>query len=109
MKDGPPRRGTLEAGANEVIQDILDGSTGLPVTDSRKVLLADLKKEQSGNATAKYRQVALLFDKLPNKGSYPWQNADLLVRFRNRFMHFRPSWDTDDIQNDNLVKELRQA
>src|SRR6266581_4070536 len=42
----------LEAGANEVIQDILDGSTGLPVTDSRKVLLADLKKEQSGNATA---------------------------------------------------------
>jgi hypothetical protein len=52
--------------------------------------------------------VALLFDKLPNKGIYPWRNADLLVRFRNRFMHFRPSWDTDDIQNDNLVKELRQ-
>ena len=97
----------LEAGANEVIQNILDGSTGLLLTDSRKVLLADLKNEQSGNATARYRQVALLFDKMPDKGSAQWADADLLVKFRNSFMHFKPSWDRDDIHSGDLVKRLK--
>src|SRR5271156_202531 len=45
------------------------------------------KNEQTGNATARYRQVALLLDTAPAKGSAPWQDADLLVKFRNAFMH----------------------
>jgi hypothetical protein len=98
----------LEASANELIQNILDGSTGLSLTDGRKELLRDLKKEQSGNATTRYREVALLFDKVPATGSVPWQDAALLVKFRNRFMHFRPSWDRDDIHGGCLVKELRK-
>jgi hypothetical protein len=98
----------LEAGANEVIQDILDGSTRLSLPNSRRVLLSELKKNQSGNATGRYRQVALLFEKVRDRGSSPWQNADLLVRFRNSFMHFKPSWDTDDIHDDKLVKQLQQ-
>jgi hypothetical protein len=96
----------LEAGANEAIQNILDGSTGLSLMDSRKVLLADLKNEQSGNATARYRQVALLFDKVPDTGSAPWQDADLLVRFRNSFMHFKPSWDRDVFTMASLLLAL---
>jgi hypothetical protein len=41
----------------------------------------------------KYRRLALLLDKLPDQGSAVWQNADLLIRFRNFFVHFKPSWD----------------
>jgi hypothetical protein len=97
----------LEAGANEVIQNILDDQTGLSVTDSRNKLLKDLKNDRSRNATARYRQVALLFDKVPDEGSTPWQDAVLLVNFRNHFMHFKPSWDTDKIHDNHLVGELR--
>jgi hypothetical protein len=48
----------LEASANEIIQDILDGFTNLSLTGGRKLLLKDLKKDRSGNATtsiAKWR------------------------------------------------------
>jgi|SRR5271170_6142975 hypothetical protein len=97
----------LEAAANEVIQNILDNHTAWSVTDSRKELLEDPKNEQTGNATARYRQVALLLDTAPAKGSAPWQDADLLVKFRNAFMHLKPSWDRDDVHNGKLVKGLR--
>lgn len=100
----------LEAGANEVVQDILDGFTGLSLTDGRKALLTDLKKEQSGNAVFKYRQIALLFDKLPDKRSIPWQDAALLVKFRNSFMHFKPSWSNDDIRvrDSDFIRDLKK-
>jgi hypothetical protein len=98
----------LEAGANELIQNILDGSTGLLLTESRKLLLEELKNERSGNAIGRYRQAALLFEKVPDKGRSSWQDADLLVKFRNSFMHFKPSWDKDNIHNDGLVRALRQ-
>jgi hypothetical protein len=80
----------LEAGANEAIQDILDGFTELSLTEARKALLKDLKGQQSGNAVSRYRQLALLFDKIPNQQGTAWGNATLLVSFRNSFMHFKP-------------------
>lgn len=98
----------LEADVNEGIQDMLDGITGLTLTEARKTQLRDLKGQQSGNAISKYRQLALLFDKVPNTGSSPWQNADLLVKFRNHFVHFRPAWDTDDVHSKGLVDALRK-
>ena len=30
------------------------------------------------------------------------------VRFRNEFMHFKPSWDSDDIHGGNLVADLKK-
>jgi hypothetical protein len=96
----------LEAGANEAIQDILDGFTELPLTEARKALLKDLKGQRSGNAVPKYRQLALLFDKIPNQQGAAWRNATLLVTFRNCFMHFKPSWDGDNV-NDGLVADLK--
>jgi hypothetical protein len=45
----------LEASANELIQDIIDGSI-LSVSKPRKLLLEDLKEDRSGNAIEKYRQ-----------------------------------------------------
>lgn len=44
---------------------------------------------------------------MPNVGTSPWQNADVLVRFRNEFMHFKPSWDDDDIHSGNWVTEMK--
>jgi hypothetical protein len=40
----------LEAGANEAIQDILDGFTALSLTEAKTVLLKELRGQQSGNA-----------------------------------------------------------
>jgi hypothetical protein len=95
----------LEANANELIQDILDNSVQSPPTEE---LLKDLKDDHSGNAWGRYRRLALLMDEKPNTGTAPWHNAMLLVKFRNEFMHFRPSWDSDDIHNGKLVKDLKK-
>jgi hypothetical protein len=72
----------LEASANEAIQNILDGFTGLSLTEARKALLKDLKGQQSGNATSKYRQLALLFDNVPNQQSSAWRSAQQLHAFQ---------------------------
>ena len=91
----------LEASANELIQDIIDGSS-LSANEFRKLLLEDLKEDRSGNAIEKYRQLALLFDKDPNIGDQYWNDAKLLVSFRNSFMHFKPAWDYDGIHDGAL-------
>jgi hypothetical protein len=99
----------LEAHANELIQNILDDAStkcsGLLLTDRKK--LKNIKACKSGNTTDKYNQLAKLFNKKPEVGRSPWQNAYYLVIFRNHFMHFKPSWDDDNIHNDDLVKWLR--
>jgi hypothetical protein len=98
----------LEANANELLQDILDGHTRLDVTSSRRKLLLDLKEDYSGNAPVKYRRLALLMDKDCDTGTEPWHNAKLLAKFRNEFMHFRPSWDDEAIHTGSLVEELKR-
>jgi hypothetical protein len=45
---------------------------------------------------------------VPDQQSSEWRNASLLVSFRNSFMHFKPSWDTDNNRsNDTLVADLK--
>jgi len=98
----------LEAGSNELLQDFLDGSTSMELTPSRRKLLKDLKDDRSGNSLTKYRRLALLMDRDPDDGTEPWHNARLLVKFRNEFMHFRPSWDHEGVHTGSLVAELRK-
>jgi hypothetical protein len=95
-------------GSNEMLQGILDGIAHIPLTASRRKLLIDLKEDHSGNAAGKLRRLALLMDKDPDTGTEAWNNAKLLVKFRNEFMHFRPSWDDDDIHTGKFVEELRK-
>jgi hypothetical protein len=41
-------------------------------------------------------------------GNLAWQDAKLLVEFRNSFMHFKPAWDHEtDIHDGTLVKRLK--
>jgi hypothetical protein len=96
----------LEANANEIIQDILDRSLPSP----RCTLLKDLLDERTGGVMDKYRRLALQLDKLPDQGSFAWQNADLLVRLRNFFVHFKPAWDHQAgvHEDSNLVKQLAE-
>lgn len=95
----------LEANANEIIQDFLDQPTGLSI--SRKMLLKDLKEELLGNTISKHRRLALLFDKEPDTGKVAWEDGQLLVKFRNSFMHFKPAWDHEDIHSGTLVERLK--
>lgn len=98
----------LEASSNEIIQDILDNSTGMQLSNGGKALLKDLKDEQSGNAMERYRKLALLLDKTPPTSGAAWQDAQLLVRFRNSFMHFKPAWDSETgVHDSSLVKGLK--
>lgn len=99
----------LEASANELIQDILDGSTRLPVSLGTKQLLKKLIGDRSGNSMGKYEEVSLLFDRPPAKGVRYWQDAELLVAFRNYFMHFKPAWEDQKSGPINpLEKKLGQ-
>ncbi|NOJ40884.1 hypothetical protein [Bradyrhizobium australiense] len=98
----------LEANCNEIVQDILDGSARLSLAAGHQALLRDLKGDYSGNAMERYRKLALLLDKAPALGALPWQNASLLVRFRNAFMHFKPAWDHEtDVHDGKWIKELK--
>ena len=98
----------LEANVNEILQNIIDEHQQFSVTKSRLILLNELKEERSGNAPLKYRRLALLLDKEPVEGVEAWENAKLLVKLRNDFMHFRPSWDDDDIHNGKLVDAMKK-
>lgn len=99
----------LEASANELIQNVLDRSTPLAPTLGATMLLEDLKTDRSGNSLGKYRKIAWLFDKSPEEGALPWQNASILVLARNGLMHFRPVWDQVDARSadTNLVLGLK--
>jgi hypothetical protein len=98
----------LEANANEIIKDILDGIAKITITDSGRTLLADLFDDRSGNAMDKYRRLALLLDREPKTGNAPWENARLLVNFRNCFLHFKSAWDDEKaIHEGKLVKALK--
>ena len=98
----------LEANANELIQDILDGIVSFPLAKGSKLALNNLKNENSGNTCEKYRNLALLFGRKPEMGTAAWQDANLLVKFRNALMHFKPAWDHDEaIHNGGLVKGLK--
>lgn len=98
----------LEANCNEIIQDILDGSTPLALAQGHMTLLRDLKHDRSGNTTDHYRHIALLLDRTPDTGSLAWHDAALLVRFRNALMHFKPAWDSEtDIHDGKWVRTLK--
>jgi hypothetical protein len=96
----------LEANANEIVQDYLDQPSQLAV--AQVCLFKDLLDDRSGNAVGKYRNIALILGKLPQKGNVVWQNALLLTQLRNHFMHFKPSWDHEtSVHEGTLAKSLR--
>ncbi len=99
----------LETSANELMQNILDRSTPLAPGVGARLQLESLKSDRSGNSVGKYRRVAWLFDKEPDEGMLPWQNAEILVLARNTLMHFRPVLDQVNAasQESNLVKALK--
>jgi hypothetical protein len=99
----------LEVGANELILTILDRSTPLMPGLGASLQLREIKDDRSGNSLDRYRKIAWLFDKDPNKGSTPWQNADTLVHARNNLMHFKPVWEDAGvaIQESKLVAGLK--
>jgi hypothetical protein len=96
----------LEANVNETIKDFPDDHTK-SLTIGRKYLLKDLENDRSGNSVQKYRQLAWLFDKEPDTSTTTWDNAKLLVKFRNSLMHFKPAWDHEEIHSGTLVTALK--
>jgi hypothetical protein len=91
----------LEANANETIQNILDGSSRLTVTKGSRALLKELLDSRTGGIADKYNKLALLCDKELDKGHVSWHDANLLEKFRNAFMHFKPAWDDDTSVHDS--------
>jgi hypothetical protein len=99
----------LEASANEQLQDVLDHPAQFQMDESHKKLGADLKDERSGNALTKFRRLALLMSRDPDTGTKAWENARLLIEFRNAFMHFRPAWNDDAIHDAKFVRNLASS
>ncbi len=97
----------LEANANEIIDDILEGLEKVTISDSQKELLNQLNDDKTGNFRAKFRTIALILGKVPNLGISTWEDAKLLITFRNHFMHFRPAWGDDDIHSKGFVEQMK--
>jgi hypothetical protein len=101
---------SLEASANELIEDLLQAQPPLPVTVGMKQFLEELKTDRSGNSLGKFQRIAWMFDKIPDRGCAAWQNGQILISARNSLMHFRPTFETSDQQNNqesDVVKCLK--
>jgi hypothetical protein len=101
----------LEAQINEVLQDILDGTSNFIRSKEHKILLKDLKKSTSGNPLEKCIELALLLDNQPDTKALEWADARLLIKIRNRLMHFKPAWsdgNRDSDLEDDLQKRSRE-
>ncbi len=96
----------LEANVNETVSDILDGIAPLTITRARRELLADLRGRMVG-PEEKYRHLALLLDKTPDRGGAAWQDVLLLTRLRNDLMHFKPAWD-DEAVHARMLEMMRR-
>jgi hypothetical protein len=99
---------SLEASANELIEDVLAGQTSLLVTSGKKQFLEELKTDRSGNSLGKYQRLAWIFDKIPDRGSSAWQNAQILVSARNTLIHFRPTFESSE-QEENQETEVTKG
>jgi hypothetical protein len=98
----------LEANSSEIIQDRVDELLPLQPTSLLLKELKNLSSDRSGHVMGKYGKLAGLLNKTPNVNSPSWHNAELLFRFRNSFMHFKPAWDDQtDVHDSKLVKELK--
>jgi hypothetical protein len=99
----------LEASSNELIQDVLDGSTQYQLSEGNRLLLEELTKDRSGKAMVKFKKLGWRLNRVSRTDSAAWQNAGLLFKFRNSFMHFKPAWDSDtDVHDSALVRDLKQ-
>jgi hypothetical protein len=99
----------LEANSNELIQDIIDaGNKSGAIGKAKHLLLSDLKQAKTGDAVGRYRTIALHQDKVPDEGQAAWGEAALLIKFRNFFMHFKPSWASTDETPERLAKTFKK-
>ena len=101
----------LESNANEIVQDILDGTTkiaGLEITENERQRLEGLKDVRFGNSTDRYRALASIVGKQLKTGNSVWEQAGYLVKFRNVFMHFKPAWSHEDVHDSDLVRALKR-
>jgi hypothetical protein len=99
---------SLEASANELLEDILQGRVSLSVSSGMKKFVEELKADRSGNSLGKFQRIAWIFDKIPDKGCAAWQNAQILVSARNSLMHFRPTFESSE-QEDNQESEVAKG
>ena len=98
----------LEAQINEAVQDILDRKGADQPGAALRLLLKELKDGTAGDTLAKCRQVLLLLGAVPDTGRREWEETKLLLTLRNRFIHFKPAWDHDEVHDSKWVKELKR-
>lgn len=89
----------------------LEGSGQLPEADRRK--LTDLGQELDRVSTlSRYQMVLHLLDREPfDRGTQPFQDADLLVTLRNALLHYKPRWRAgagSGLSDISLDKRLAQ-
>jgi hypothetical protein len=41
------------------------------------------------------------------KGNWPYQDIDVLIRLRNALMHFKPEWDSDQVVHAKVSEQLK--
>jgi hypothetical protein len=89
----------LEANANEIIDDFLEGRANLERAVDQNAL-RKLKEDRKGNFVGRHRDLAKTLGKVRDCRKDVWADACLLTEFRNLFMHFRPAMsDCDDDKN----------
>lgn len=98
----------LEAQINEAVQDIIDAHHAVQASESQKILLKELKESTASNTLDKCRNLALLLGKIPDRGCREWEEASLLLTLRNRFIHFKPAWDHDNVHDSSWIRALKQ-
>ncbi len=104
----------LEGAINELFKDVADEHESYiaPIDeDSRKLILAmwDLTEERNRSpfSTLDKYQIVLTFCRKEqfSTGTQPYQDADLVIRLRNKLMHYKPESSDGEVQQ-KLDKQL---
>jgi hypothetical protein len=98
----------LEANSREIIQDRIDQLETVQPPPPLLKGLKGLSTDSSGGAMEKYKKLAALLGKSVNVTSPTWEDAALLFKFRNKFVHFTPAWDHETkVHDGDIVKDLK--
>jgi hypothetical protein len=102
----------LEASINELYLSAIDQDrTNLPTFDHRLFQLfgQDWRDVEKYPILQKYQTALLLAGKDRfNQGGPPYQDADNLIRLRDSLVHYKPEWDDEAGQHQNLENRLRR-
>ena len=96
----------LEANVNESFADVLDGTITFESIEVQELKDSWSRMERESTLKKYERFLKLVGKKELNQKDSRYQSAKLLIRVRNAFVHYKPKWDSELREFDDIGNQL---